>query len=129
MLILVNDLWLKPAWPHSFVTGKLSDIGINFLLPVVLVGFAELGVWLLGQGCRLPLGRPWILGCAGVSATYFTLLKTVPVFTGFHAELLAVLTRPFVDHFSVKNVTDPTDLPTLVMTALAVVYLERRPRS
>ena len=125
LLILVNDVALKPAWPHSAVTGKLSDIGVNFVLPVVLLAFAELGVWLSSRRQLLPLGRPWVLGCAALSAGYFTLLKTVPTFTAVHTALVGALTRPFVDHFAVKNATDPSDLLTLVMTALAVVYLDR----
>jgi hypothetical protein len=127
LLILVNDMWLKPQWPHSFVTGKLSDVGINFLLPVVLLAAFELVAWLLGRRSLTPLGRPWIVAASFMSAGYFTLLKTVPAFTAIHAAALSLVARPFVADFTVKNATDPADLATLAMTLLAAFYLDRRP--
>ena len=34
-LTVVNDVWLKPAF-HSGLTGKLSDVGICFFMPLFL---------------------------------------------------------------------------------------------
>jgi len=52
----------------------------------------------------------------------------VPAFAELHAALLESAVRPFAASFTVKNVVDPTDLVTLVMTIAAVAYLDRRPK-
>ena len=125
LLILVNDFCLRPQWPYSFITGKLSDVGINFLLPVVLVAGCEMLAWIFARSRFQPLGTRAILACALLSSGYFGLLKAVPAFTAVHTALLGFVARSFVDHFHATNTADPTDLATLLMTPLAVWYLIR----
>jgi hypothetical protein len=65
-LLVVNDVWLKPAF-HNFVTGKLSDVAVCFLMPLFaseLLGLA-LGV---APRVRLAIG-------AVVTAALFSALE------------------------------------------------------
>ena len=68
-LLVVNDVWLKPAL-HDFVTGKLSDVAVCFLMPLFLS--EVLGLTLaIAPRVRLAMG-------ALFTAVLFTLLETVP---------------------------------------------------
>ena len=132
-LLAFNVYYLRRQHP-GILSGKLSDLAINFLLPVFLVAAAE---WLLALGgmvgarVKPRVGRRGILIACVVSATYFTLLKTWPAFTSVHRALLAYLDMPFGGGRAFRNLADPTDLVTLVTTPLAAAYLLRRlaPRS
>lgn len=124
LLIIVNDLWLKPLWP-GFWSGKLSDVGICFLLPVALVAAAEwlvwVGVWITGRDWTLP-----VTGTAAVAsitaAAYFALLQLSPAWVELHRHLIATVGR-----ISPAPVTrDPTDLICLLFCAAAYFYLCRR---
>ncbi len=127
-LLAFNVHYLRRTHP-GVVSGKLSDLAINFLLPVFLVAVAE---WLLALGALFGLrveprlGRRGILLACAVSAVYFTLLKTLPAFTSVHRALLGFLDMPFGGGRSFRNLADPTDLLTLVSTPLAALYLLRR---
>jgi hypothetical protein len=126
-LLAFNVYYLRRAHP-GVVSGKLSDLAINFLLPVFLVAAAE---WLLAllSFARVRVeprvGRRGVFIACAVSATYFALLKAWPAFTSVHRALLAYLDTPFGGGRSFRNTADPTDLVTLVTTPLAALYLLR----
>jgi hypothetical protein len=122
-----NILYLRKAHP-GIVSGKLSDLAINVLLPIFLVAAAE---WLLAlarlAGARVDprLGPRGVLLACLVSAAYFTLLKAWPPFTSVHRALLGGLDVPFGGGRSFRNLADPTDLVTLAATPLAALHLLR----
>jgi len=131
LLVGLNDLLLKPRFPESFIKGKLSDLGICFLLPVMLVSAWE---WLrfLGERARgerarggrapfQPSGRALSLAACLTAAAYFALLKLWPPFTSLHLSCLARV-APFINHVVTP---DLTDLVALVMVPLAFLYRER----
>lgn len=111
-LLLANDHAFKRLY-HNAVTGKLSDIAICFLLPL-LVSAA------LGLVCDWPGRRRLAVGAvvATLVFTLFELSDTVgAVFVGATGALGlggGALTR------------DPTDLLALACVPLAVVYGQRR---
>jgi hypothetical protein len=113
---------------RGFISGKLSDVAINFLLPIFLVSAAE---WLLALlrlvGARVEprvgLRGIWIACLA--SALYFTLLKAWPPFTAVHRALLTHLDALLGGGRSFRNLADPTDLVALVTVPLSALYLRR----
>ena len=122
-LIVFNDFWLKRAHP-GWWSGKLSDIGLCLLMPLVLYAAIEWVAWLLAslRGRTLWPGRAAIwLSCA-LSALYFSAMKLWPAFAALHASVLAWLTP---GRGRLRVVCDPTDLPALVMVALAWWLLDR----
>lgn len=123
-----NAGYLRPHHP-SPLTGKLSDVAINLLLPFVIVAGAEylaFGVAWFRKRRWQPLswrGR-WI-ACAS-SALYFTLHELMPGFSAVHFRLLAILDLPFGGQRSfARNVVDPGDLLTLAATLVAGWLLTR----
>lgn len=124
-LVALNDLWLKPHHP-GWLSGKLSDLGLCFLLPVFLVALWEWGAWLLcrlrGRG-RWLAGRGVILGACGLAAGYFAALQLLPAAAALHVGILGALVP------SVRFVVtpDPSDLLALLTTPVAWLYLIRRP--
>jgi hypothetical protein len=119
--IAFNVFWLRQVHP-GFVSGKLSDLGINFLLPIVILSVCEwawFAVCALRQRRFVPLGTRAVVIACFVSATYFAMLKLLPVFTPVHCALLRVLALPFPVSTAFRNIADPTDVATLVMTPLA----------
>ena len=123
-----NVYYLRVHHP-GLVSGKLSDLAINFLLPLLIVAAAE---WLMA-GVALARGRePRNLGARGrllacaVSALYFALLQIVPSFVELHAHVASFLDFPFGGGRTfTRNVADAPDLLTLVTTAAAYVRLAR----
>ena len=120
-LILVNHLWLRRMHP-GFWSGKLSDIGICFLLPIVIVATWEWFVVatrsLRGGGGDSPRAVP--LAAVFVAGAYFTALKLWPVAGRWHAELVRSVAG------SAQSITrDPSDLVCLVFTVMAYLYLCR----
>lgn len=114
---------------RGFVSGKLSDFAINFLLPIALVSAAEWSLALLRFfGARVePRLGPRGIGIACLaSASYFALLKAWPPFTLAHRAWLSILDIPFGGGRSFRNLADPTDLIALVMVPLSALYLARR---
>lgn len=69
-LVVFNDLVLRPFWP-SWWTGKLSDLGVVFFLPLLL---ATLLAPFLGQRKHLPVGLAF-----GAVLAAFLLLKASPL--------------------------------------------------
>lgn len=128
-VIAANDLWLKPHHP-GLVSGKLSDLAINFLLPLLLFAGWE---WLAfavaragGRPVRLPPSAArWAVA---LSAGYFVLLQLVPAFTAVHAGLVGLLGAGFGLDLTAVNTPDAGDLATLVTAPLALRYLEVRAR-
>ena len=123
-LIAVNDLWIKPQWP-GLVAGKLSDIGICFLMPVVLFAALEWLDWAGAALRRRPL-RPGgatsrTVACV-VTTVYFAAMQIFPWFAELHESLVHSVTpwrpRPEV-------LADPSDLVALVMVPVAWLYLKR----
>src|SRR5438874_8201324 len=73
-VLVVNDRWLKSAWP-GFVTGKLSDCAGLVLLPIGLVSLAEI----LRRICRRPLiWRYDALWWVALSVVGFAFVKVTP---------------------------------------------------
>lgn len=64
-LLVVNDVWLKPLF-HNFVTGKLSDVAVCFLMPLFV---SELLGLALGVAPRLRL----LLGAAATAVLFSAL--------------------------------------------------------
>lgn len=120
-----NVFYLRRKHP-GIISGKLSDVAINFLLPIFLVAAAEWSLALmrlLGARIEARVGlRGIVLACLS-SATYFTLLKVVPAFTEVHRGLLSMLDAPFGGSRAFRNIADPTDLVALVCNPLAAIYL------
>ena len=116
-LTVVNDVWLKAAF-HSEVTGKLSDIGVCFFMPLFL---SELLGILLGVAPRVRLAIGGI-----VTGALFAALEVVPPVTRFALNVLGVLgprlgvTRPF------RMTSDWTDLFCLLLIPAALAYGSRR---
>ncbi len=124
-LLAANDLVLKRHAPGT-ASGKLSDLAINFLLPVALVAAAEWCAFGIAALRRTPFrraGRGVALAACAVSAGYFALLKTWSPFTQVHAALLGALARPFGGPARFVNAVDPGDLLTLAATPLAAFFL------
>lgn len=124
--LVFNVYVLRVRWP-GLVSGKLSDLAINFLLPLLLTAGAE---WLLAgialaSGRQLrPLGARGRLFAFATSATYFSLLQIVPSFGLLHARLASALDLPLGGGRTFTgNVADLPDLLTLVTTPLAWLYL------
>jgi hypothetical protein len=112
-LLVVNDVWLKPAF-HSAVTGKLSDIAICFFMPLLL---SEL----LGILCGWPPRRRLIAG-AIVTAALFTALEIVPPFTRLALDWLEHVGPHLGIHGRFRMTSDWTDLACVPVAAVAVAY-------
>jgi hypothetical protein len=129
-LLAFNVFYLRVRHPGA-VSGKLSDVAIAFLLPVVLVAAVE---WTLAlvQAVRrrpfAPLGARGRLAACAVAGAYFALLKAWPPFTALHRGLLALLDAPLGGGRAFRNTPDPTDLFALVVLPLAALYLVRHLR-
>ncbi|MHB8133656.1 MAG: hypothetical protein ACYDH1_05440 [Anaerolineaceae bacterium] len=102
LFLLINQLILSPYFP-SFVSGKLSDFALVFLLPLFFIA----------SGSLLPFSRlqkiiPW-LGF-GMTIFLFGFGKILPSINTFIYQTLSTL-LPFNTHF----VLDPTDAFALLM--------------
>lgn len=130
LLIVVNDLWLKRFHP-SWLSGKLSDVGLCILLPLATVAALE---WLRASYMLLtrrirgvdaaPAPPPVALdrlGCV-IAAGYFVAVKIWPWATQAHVAWLAAL----FPRLRFAAVTDPSDLLTLPCMLLAWRTLRRR---
>jgi hypothetical protein len=114
VLLVANDRVGKPLF-HNAVTGKLSDVAICFLLPLLVS--AALGLFVRWRG----EWRLWVGAVTG--AAVFALLEMSDVAGGLFLRALrlvgiaGVLTR------------DPTDLAALACVPLAVAYGRMRLRA
>ncbi len=85
LLLLLNDHWLKQAYP-GWLTGKLSDFAGLFFFPTLLVSLSELCV-------ARPLERrqPALLVAGALTAVAFAALKlSQPVTLGFEQGMAAL---------------------------------------
>ncbi len=111
-LMAVNDRWLKPAF-HNALTGKLSDVALCFFLPLYLSA-------LLALVTRWP--RPTRLGVgAAVTALLYTALKVSQPAADLFCVALRVVGTP-LGMTQFRAWADPTDLITLPLIAVAVLY-------
>jgi hypothetical protein len=134
--LIVNDHWLKAAWP-GLVTGKLSDLAGLIVFPLFLVGAVEVGQWLAGRWHGPD--RRLLLWCTIATSAVFALAKTVPA-----ANLLYEQSWGFLQcvpagigaavsgsvspaPWSVRLVADATDL--LCLPAVALAYWIGRGRN
>jgi hypothetical protein len=112
-LTVVNDVWLKPAF-HSGLTGKLSDIGICFFMPLFLSELLGIFLGLLGR-FRLWAG-------ALLTTAIYTAQEMVPPFTRFALSVLRAVGPRIGIHGVFELTSDWTDLLCLLLVPMAVVY-------
>jgi hypothetical protein len=126
-LIVFNDAVLKRSAP-GWWSGKLSDVGICFLLPVVL---ASAGEWCSAGVAALrkrPWQRPgpWLDGGAfAVAVVYFSLLELSETWGQWHAAAVSAL----LGGVHVPVTRDLSDLFALVFALWAWRWLGRRSRT
>ena len=126
---LAANVFLLRVHHPGWLSGKLSDLAINFLLPIALVAATEwviaVGGWIAGRPFSSTRARLRLAACA-VSALYFALLQMEPGFGRVHASLLHILDLPLGgDRSFTGNIADPGDLIALVTAPLAAIYLSR----
>ena len=115
-LLIANDHFLKFVF-HNSVTGKLSDVAICFVTPLLVS--ALLGLISGGN----VLWRLWI--GAAVTAVVFSALEMSDLAGSWFIRAVAIL-------FGAKHTVltrDPTDLLALLMVPLAVAYGRRHARA
>lgn len=115
-LLVANDRLLKCAF-HNTVTGKLSDVAICFLMPLLVA--AALGL-LAGWSAR---ARLWV--GAAVTVIVFSTLEMSDVAGDWFRHLLGIV----VGAQRIVLTRDPTDLLALACVPLAVAYGRRRARA
>ncbi len=100
-LLVVNDLWLKPAHPGVW-SGKLSDVALCILLPLFVLALLEWAAWF----ARRPMPGVHMVAAFAIGLGYFCAVKSWPSVTQAHVALMrfVLLGR------HVGAVTDPTDL-------------------
>ena len=123
LLIAFNDFWLKPNHP-GVVSGKLSDVGLCFLFPLIIAAVLEWALRLLTP--RQPFAPPGALHFVsfGLAAAYFVLIKALPAGARLHVGLLSAL----VPSHRFSAVADPTDLLCLPLMVVAYRFLWRARR-
>ncbi|MCB9637728.1 MAG: hypothetical protein H6727_02340 [Myxococcales bacterium] len=120
-LIAWNDFYLKRHHP-GILSGKLSDIGICFLLPIAVVSVVEWGRWLWAALMR----RPWspstpllsTISCL-LTLLYFSALQLSEGWASWHSWWVQKL----LPQIQAGVTLDPTDLFALVMVPMAWRYL------
>ena len=120
LVIAFNDFWLKPHHP-GVISGKLSDIGLCFLCPLVVAAGLEWALRLVTWKKPFVPRRAVYVASASLTALYFLLIKTLPRGARLHVELLSAIAPSH--HFAA--VADPTDLLCLPLVIVAFRYLER----
>lgn len=118
-LTVANDLWLKAAF-HSELTGKLSDLGICFFMPLFL---SELLGIFFGAPAR---ARLWI--GAVVTIAVYTAQEVVPPFARLSLTVLRAIGPRMGIHGVFELTSDWTDLLCLLLVPVAVSYGARRLR-
>jgi len=122
LLILFNAFYLRQH--HAgFWSGKLSDVGICFLLPVLLAASWSLAAKLihpLSPERNLLQPAPVALASCLVAAAYFSALNLLPGFPRFHETMMGVLVKN-----PIRPTMDVTDLPCLAFTVAAYFFIRR----
>lgn len=112
-LWVVNDVYLKPRF-HNFLTGKLSDVAVCFVMPLFV---SEL----LGLTLRLA-PKPRLAVGAATTAALFTTLEVVPAVSAFAVGLLRSY-GPYLGLGGAFALTpDWTDLACVPVVLLAYLY-------
>jgi hypothetical protein len=117
-LIALNDFWLKPRHP-GVLSGKLSDVGLCFLFPVLVAAVVE---WVLRLATLriafAPRRGVYVLSSC-LAAAYFILIKAFPWGAQLHVQMLSWLfpSRSFA------ATADPTDLLCLPLVFVAYRFL------
>jgi hypothetical protein len=125
-LVVVNDFWLKPAFPGGIVVGKLSDIGLCVVAPVFLAAVYEWGAWAVGRvrrGGWRPAGMQVAVAACAVVGCYLAALQAIPAVADAHVAVLTAL-------FGQRNFQVYPDLSDIaVAPVLGVAYwVLTRPR-
>jgi hypothetical protein len=132
-VLVVNDRWLKSAWP-GFVTGKLSDCAGLVLLPIGLLSVTEL----LRRTCRRPVTwryDPFVW--VALSVIGFVFVKVTPAGNDAYAWAIgtirwaaqALLYGSGLPIRPVLVSRDQTDLLALAVSALPVLLIRNRTRA
>lgn len=137
-LLIFNDHVLKFRAPGA-LSGKLSDVAILVVGPLLLQGVVEVGLARLGRAWG-PSSRAALIACA-VTGVSFALEKTLPAATEVYRQAWGAMRWPLDALVAlargldapargpVAAVTDPTDLITLpALLAVAWVHRARRQR-
>jgi hypothetical protein len=111
-LLAVNDNYLKAAF-HNAITGKLSDFGGCFFLPLYVSA-------LLSLATRWSLQRRLATG-AVVTTVLFSAVSLSPSAAGWVCDAVLLVARP-LGISMLRIASDPTDLIALPFIALAVAY-------
>lgn len=106
-LLLLNDHFLKATAP-SWLTGKLSDFAGLFFFPFALLALLA---WPLTALRVRP--RPALAVAILLTAGWFTVIKTVPTFNHFTAQMIGTFWG-----VPVSIALDPSDLLALPMLGL-----------
>jgi hypothetical protein len=118
-LMVVNDVWLKPAF-HSELTGKLSDLALCFFMPLFV---SELLGILVGMPAR---ARLWT--GAIITTVIYTAQEISPAFARFALTVLRAVGPRMGIRGVFELTSDWTDLLCLVLVPMAVWYGSRRVR-
>jgi hypothetical protein len=111
-LLAINDRFLKPRF-HNAITGKLSDLALCFFLPLLLSSLLGIA-WRRHPRARVLVG-------AAITVVAFTAQEIWPPFQACFIEANLLVGSPFGIR-KVVLTTDLTDLGTLAVLPLAVVY-------
>lgn len=124
IIVVANDFWLKRQHP-GFISGKLSDFGLCFLLPVILFSVWEWMTWIYSKIFK-KLWKPGGIIISTISCLitvfYFSGLKLSQSFAHLHVAIISKL-FPFLYFYPV--VLDLTDLTALIMIPISWFYLKR----
>lgn len=121
---LALNVWIVRTHYPGFLSGKLSDLAICFLLPIALLAAWEWLGWgwhgLTGRDVPVSRRHAAAAACA-ITVIYFTGLQLSPAWGTAHTAILSAL-FPFRG-FSLVT-PDPTDLVCLVMVAAAARFIQ-----
>lgn len=120
LLIAFNDFWLKPRHP-GVLSGKLSDVGLCFLFPILVAAVLEWALRLIAFRKPFAPRRGLYVTSAWLAAAYFALIKTFPAGSRFHVELLTAL----LPSHRFSATADWTDLVCLPLVVVAFRFLVR----
>lgn len=133
-VLVVNDRWLKSAWP-GFVTGKLSDCAGLVLLPIGLLSLAEI----LRRICRRALiWRYDALVWVALTVFGFVFVKVTPVGNDAYAWAMGAIRWPLQALTHAGNTLqirpllvsrDRSDLLVLAVSAWPFLLIRNRTRA
>jgi hypothetical protein len=128
VVLVVNDRWLKTAWP-GYVTGKLSDVAGLVLLPVGLLSLLEVGRW---AGGRTLAWRRDAVVLVTLCVVGFVFVKCTAAGHDAYAWSVGALRWPVHGGGAVRPIAvarDVGDLVALLIVPLPFVLIRARTRS